>query len=60
MSITPIILTADDKQTCINSHGICERKGHPKAGTVFRILRAGTPHHFINFIKYPLTDGIFS
>ncbi|RKW10389.1 MAG: hypothetical protein D8H94_15440 [Cardiobacterium sp.] len=52
MSITPIILTEDDKQTCITFHGICARKGYAEAGTVARIRRAGTVQHTI---EYPVT-----
>lgn len=52
MSITPIILTADDKQTCITFHGACGRKGYAEAGTVARIRRAGTAQHTI---EYPIT-----
>ena len=52
MSITPIILTADDKQTCITFHGACGRKGYAEAGTVARIRRAGTAQHTI---EYPVT-----
>lgn len=52
MSITPIILTEDDKQTCITFHGICARKGYAEAGTVARIRRAGTAQHTI---EYPVS-----
>lgn len=52
MSITPIILSEDDKQTCINFHGICARKGYAEAGTVARIRRAGIAQHTI---EYPIT-----
>jgi len=41
MSITPIILSEDDKQTCITFHGACGRHAYPSGGVVIRLRRAG-------------------
>ena len=55
MSITPIILSEDDKQTCITFHGACGRHAYPSGGVVIRLRRAGRREYEI---EYPATiDG---